>query len=134
MLAELKRVTKPGGRVAVIVRAVDIPAWINLPESVELRAKLSVPGLFGAGVAAGGCADASLYQRLSAAGLVRLNCFPQFEAVTPKQPRLRMLQQQALAILDQEQATELRRAMSQAEAEGTAFIAMPHHCAVATKP
>jgi len=45
MLAEMKRLTERGGRVAVIVRAVDIPAWVNLPESAELRARLSVRGL-----------------------------------------------------------------------------------------
>jgi SAM-dependent methyltransferase len=134
MLKELVRVTKPGGRVAVIVRAVDIPAWVNVPLSQVLRAKVSVPGLFGAGVASGGCADATLYERLSAAGLAQLRCFPQFEAVMPEQPRLRMLQQQALATLDSEQAIEWRRAIAQAETEGTSFIAMPHHCAVATKP
>jgi SAM-dependent methyltransferase len=50
MLAEMIRVTKPGGRVAVIVRAVDVPSWVNLPLGPELRAKVSSPGLFGAGV------------------------------------------------------------------------------------
>src|SRR5215469_13945247 len=33
MLAEMIRVTKPGGRVAVIVRGVDVPSWVNLPLS-----------------------------------------------------------------------------------------------------
>jgi SAM-dependent methyltransferase len=134
MLAELIRVTKPGGRVAVVVRAVDVPAWVNLPLSPELKAKVSRPGLFGAGVAPGGCADASLYRRFSEAGLTPLRCFPQFSAVTPEEPRLRMLQQQALAVFSAGEAIQWQRAIEQAEAEGTSFIAQPHHCAVATKP
>ena len=31
MLAELVRVAKPGGRVAVMVRAIDIPLVVNVP-------------------------------------------------------------------------------------------------------
>jgi SAM-dependent methyltransferase len=134
MLAELIRVTKPGGRVAVMVRAVDVPAWVNLPLNPELKAKVSRPGLFGAGVAPGGCADATLYRRFSKAGLTQLHCFPQFSAVTPEEPRLRMLQQQALAVFSADEASQWRRAIEQAEVERTSFIAQPHHCAVATKP
>lgn len=134
MLAEMIRVTKPGGRIAVIVRAIDVPAWVNLPLSAEVKVLVSIPGLFGAGVAAGGCADASLYAQMSAAGLTQLCCFPQFEAVMPEQPRLRMLQQQALARFRPDQKIEWGRAVGRAEAERTSFIAMPHHCAVATKP
>jgi ubiquinone/menaquinone biosynthesis C-methylase UbiE len=133
MLAELIRVTKAGGRVAVIVRAIDVPALVNLPLSPELKAKVSIPGLFSAGAAPGGCADASLYDRFSKAGLMQLHCFPQFNAVTPEEPRLRMLQQLALAMLSAEEAAEWRRAIEHAEAEGTSFIAQPNHCVVATK-
>jgi SAM-dependent methyltransferase len=133
MLAELIRVTKAGGRIAVIVRAIDVPAWVNLPLSPELKAKVSTPGLFGAGVAPGGCADASLYDRFSKAGLTQLRSFPQFNAVTPEEPRLRTLQQQALAMFSAEEAAEWRRAIEHAEAEGTSFIAQPNHCVVATK-
>jgi hypothetical protein len=61
MLAELVRVTKPGGRVAVIVRAVDMPSWVNLPLSAAVRGKADQPGMVSGGVAAAGCADASLY-------------------------------------------------------------------------
>ena len=31
MLAEIVRVTRPGGRIGVVVRAVDMPFWVNLP-------------------------------------------------------------------------------------------------------
>jgi SAM-dependent methyltransferase len=39
MLAELVRVTKPGGRVGVLVRAVDMPSWVNLPLGAAVRQK-----------------------------------------------------------------------------------------------
>src|SRR5205085_434716 len=69
MLAELIRVTRPGGRIGVIVRAIDIPEWVNGPLGAAIKAKVEAPGLFGAGVVANGCADASLYARFRAAGL-----------------------------------------------------------------
>ena len=59
MLAELVRVTRPGGRIGVIVRSLDLPWWANLPLSPELRAKVDRPGYLG-GAAPAGCADASL--------------------------------------------------------------------------
>jgi SAM-dependent methyltransferase len=133
MLAEMIRVTKLGGRVAVIVRAVDVPAWVNLPLGAQMRSKVSVPGLFGAGVAPGGCADASLYSRFSKAGLAQLRCFAQFNTITPEEPRLRMLQQQPLATFSSDEASQWQRAIEQAEAEGTPFNAQPHHCAIGTK-
>ena len=132
MLAELIRVTKPGGRIGVVVRAVDIPGWVNLPLPAATRAKVEAPGLFGGGVVAGGCADASLYARFRAAGLTELSAFPQLTALAPDDPRLPMFQQQALAALSGSEIPEWRRAVT--EAAGTSFIAMPHHCAVGTKP
>jgi ubiquinone/menaquinone biosynthesis C-methylase UbiE len=135
MLAELVRVTRPGGRVAAIVRSLDLPPWANLPISAALRAKVDVPGLVGAGVAADGCADASLYRRFHAAGLTELKCFPQLVAITPAEiSRFTLSQQQILAILTAEEAAEWRSATTRAEAEGTFFIATGHHCAIGTKP
>jgi ubiquinone/menaquinone biosynthesis C-methylase UbiE len=135
MLAELVRVVRPGGRIAVIVRSRDLPSWANLPIGAALRAKVDVPGLIGAGVAAAGCADASLYRRFHAVGLTALKCFPQFAAITPAEiSRFAMAQQQILANLTAEEAAEWRSAAAQAEAEGTFSIATGHHCAVGTKP
>lgn len=134
MLAELVRVTRPRGRVAVIVRTVDMPWWVNAPLGLALKAKVEAPGgQKGAGVAARGCADATIYRRFHAAGLTNLNVFPQFQTVTPAEPRLAGFEQQLLATLTAEEAQEWRSAVAQAKAEGTFFIAMPLHCAVGTK-
>ncbi|HEX3538536.1 MAG TPA: class I SAM-dependent methyltransferase, partial [Stellaceae bacterium] len=97
MLAELVRVTRPGGRVGVIVRAIDLPCCVNLPLDAALRQKAEAPGAIGGGMSPGGCADASLYSRLHVLGLRQLDCFPQLVAVKPWQPRLARYQQQVLA-------------------------------------
>ena len=135
MLGELVRVTRPGGRIAAIVRSCDLASWANLPVSAALRAKVDRPGLIGAGVADAGCADAGLYRRFHAAGLTGLTCFPQLVAMTPAEvSRFTISQQQILATLSVEEAAEWRSAATRAEADGTFFIATGHHCAVGTKP
>jgi SAM-dependent methyltransferase len=135
MLAELVRVVRPGGRIAVIVRSRDLPSWANLPISASLRAKVDRAGLIGAGVAAAGCADVSLYRRFHVAGLTELRCFPQLVAITPAEAsRFTISQQQILAMLTSDEAAEWRSAAVQAEAEGAFFITSALHCAVGTKP
>jgi hypothetical protein len=135
MLAELVRVTKPGGRIAVIVRAVDMPSWVNLPLSAAVRAKADQPGMVSGGVAAAGCADTSLYRCFQAAGLTGLTCFPQFAVLSPAEiSRITIFKQRILATLTPEEAADWRPAVAQAEADGTFFIAVPYHCAVGTKP
>jgi ubiquinone/menaquinone biosynthesis C-methylase UbiE len=134
MLAELIRVTRPGGRIAVVVRSCDMASWANLPISGRLRAKVDRPGLIGAGVAATGCADASLYSRFYSAGLTELKCFPQLVAITPAEAsRFAISQQQILAMLTAAEAAEWRSAAARAAAAGTFYIATGHHCAVGTK-
>ena len=134
MLAEIARATRPGGRIGVIVRAVDMPFMVNLPLAPALKAKVEAPGIIGGGVAPGGCGDASLYRRFHALGLTGLKCFPQLVAVVPGQPRLKRYEQQILAALSPPEAETWRRAVAQAETEGTFFIAQAYHCAVGTKP
>ena len=81
MLHEMVRVTKPGGRVGVVVRAADMELWTNLALRPDLLAKIkSAPS---AGAADLGCADASLYQRFRAAGLHDLKMGPQLATHRP---------------------------------------------------
>ncbi|MFO7631072.1 MAG: methyltransferase domain-containing protein [Caldilinea sp.] len=49
-LAEMIRVTKPGGQVGVIVRAKDVPFFVNLPIDVSIKAKLEHPSAHGSRV------------------------------------------------------------------------------------
>jgi len=121
--------------VAVIVRTIDMPWWVNAPLGPELKVKIEAPSIHkGSGVAARGCADATIYQRCRAAGLTKLNLFPQFQTVTPSEPRLATFEQQLATLLSEGEAQEWWRALGQAKAEGTFFMAMPLHCAVGTKP
>src|SRR5690606_38344338 len=64
-IAELARVVKPGGRIGVVVRAIDLPQWWNLDLPPSLATKVSVPPQ---SVATSGVADRSLYARMQRAG------------------------------------------------------------------
>jgi SAM-dependent methyltransferase len=134
MLSELVRVTRPGGRVGVVVRAIDMPFWVNLPLDPALKAKVDAPGIVGGGMSPRGVADASLYRRFHALGLTGLRCFPQLVSVVPGQPRLERYQQQILAALSPAEAETWRQAVTAAEGDGTFFIAQAYHCAVGNKP
>src|SRR4051794_36105493 len=85
MLAEMIRVTRPGGRVAVMVRSVDLRTWDSLPTPPAIHAKTDVIGGAGggAGVGEGGCADASLYRRFREAGLTNLIMGPKLGVAQP---------------------------------------------------
>jgi len=134
MLAEMVRVTKPEGRVAVIARAMDLPFLFNLRLQAELQAKVGAPGALGS-VAGRGCADASLYRRFHQAGLTQVKMFPQLPAFDGSAPyMLQFMQNSILGKLSEEEARQWQSARTQAEAEGTFFMTWPHHCAVGTKP
>jgi ubiquinone/menaquinone biosynthesis C-methylase UbiE len=133
MLAEMVRVTKPGGRVAVVGHAHDMSRWVNLPLRAELKTKVEAPGWADESGHPLGCDDASLYQRVHQAGLTQVSMFPQL-ATFDDQSRLQMLQASLLPTLSPEEAEEWRAAVAQGEAQGTFFIATPFHCAVGTKP
>jgi len=133
MLAELVRITRPGGRIAAIVRSLDMPPWTNAALRPAVRAKVDAPGRGDVGPA--GCADASLYERFRRAGIVGLTCFSQLASVDASQAsRIAVMKQRILASLTEEESAEWESAVAQAEADGTFFIATPHHCAVGVKP
>ncbi|MEE8159880.1 MAG: methyltransferase domain-containing protein, partial [Dehalococcoidia bacterium] len=130
MLEEMIRVTKPGGKVAVLVQATDRSRLVNLPLGAELKAKVETNrGLPGRDR---GCADASLYRRFHQAGLVQVKMLPQL--ATFDREHAWSLQDTLLANLTREEGQEWRTAVAEGEAEGTFFIAEPYHCAVGTKP
>jgi SAM-dependent methyltransferase len=132
MLADLVRVTKPGGRVAVMVRAIDIPLVVNVPLSPELKTKVQTPHGF---VGAEGCADAGLYRRFRQAGLAQVEMWPQFAAFDdPQTPQAQFSQGAILGGLTAEETREWHVGLAQAVADGTFFIAQPFHCAVGAKP
>jgi ubiquinone/menaquinone biosynthesis C-methylase UbiE len=134
MLAEMIRVTRPGGRIAAVVRATDMPSWANAPLTAAIRAKADQPGMVNGGIAPSGCADASLYQRFHRAGLALSQCFPQFVAITPAETsRLTISEQRILTALTAPEVAQWHSAVTQAKADNTFFIASSYHCAIGIK-
>jgi ubiquinone/menaquinone biosynthesis C-methylase UbiE len=131
MLAEFVRVTKPGGRVAIIVRSIDMSRWVNLQLPAELKKKVEAPQLLAGNVQENGCADASLYGRMRQAGLVQVKMIPQL-ASHAEGERLQYMEDRIVAALSAAEIEQWRAAM--ARAKDTFFIAEPFHCAVGTKP
>jgi SAM-dependent methyltransferase len=133
MLAELIRVTKPGGRVGVIVRATDMPLWMNLDLSPELKARVDAAPR--AGAEEHGCADASLYSRFRAAGLTSLHMGPQLGANQPQSGSslFTAFSTRIMQVLDPGDAQQFRAAIDKAIEAGTLVWAEPYHCAVGTK-
>jgi ubiquinone/menaquinone biosynthesis C-methylase UbiE len=133
MLPEMVRVTKPGGRVAVVGHAHDMPRWVNLPLPAALKAKVEAPGWADEGGHPRGIDDARLYQRMHQAGLTQIAMFPQL-ATFDDRSRWQTLQASVLPTLSPEEVEQWRAAVVRAEAEGTLFMTNPFHCAVGTKP
>jgi ubiquinone/menaquinone biosynthesis C-methylase UbiE len=132
MLFEFVRVTKPGGKVGSVTRSTDLPRWVNLPLSAQLKAKVESATLFSGNVTDKGCADASLYRRMNKAGLKDVAMLPQW-ASHQDGARLDYLHDRIVALLTPDEFTEWRAALDQAKIEGTFFIAEPFHCAVGRK-
>jgi len=131
MLAEMIRVTKPGGRVGVIVRAEDMNSSTNVPLEAKLKAKAELPR---GNVAAKGCADNSLYRRFREAGLLSLKLFHQQAPFKLSEPHGKRMEAGILAALSPEESAQWRAAAESADGRDFLFIARPFHCAVGTKP
>ncbi|MCW5740404.1 MAG: methyltransferase domain-containing protein [Alphaproteobacteria bacterium] len=131
-IAEMKRVVKPGGRIGIVVRALDMPQWWNLQLPQDIAEKIVVPPQ---SVAAKGVADASLYRRMREAGLVALTGFPSLITLDrPEGPIWRYREDHALSLLSADQMPIWRATRDAAEQAGLLFMAHPMHCAVGVKP
>jgi SAM-dependent methyltransferase len=130
-IAEMVRVARPGGRIAVVVRAIDLPQWWNLTLPESIRRKVETPPQ---SVAPKGVADASLYRRMRDAGLADLVSFPFLVTLdNPDGPIWRYREDHALSLLSPEEAATWRRLAAAAKAEGLLFASHAMHCAVGVK-
>jgi SAM-dependent methyltransferase len=130
-IAEILRVTKPGGRIGIIVRAIDLPQWWNVDVTSGLKGKIDVPPQ---SVSAGGVADASLYARMRRAGLEDLVCFPSLVTFDrPGSPMWRYREDHVVAQLTGAQRAEWQQAKARTHAQGVLVMASPMHCAVGRK-
>jgi SAM-dependent methyltransferase len=128
-LAEMVRVTRPGGRIGIAVRALDIAHVVGaeLPEAILGRA-ISI--LKAAGVGKEGCADVSLYRRMTGAGMTNVQPMPQFNPCMHL-----LLKNEGRSGLDGLDVSDREVWVEAVAAAGDAFfIAQPMHVGVGTKP
>jgi SAM-dependent methyltransferase len=131
-IAAVMRVVRPGGRVGLVVRALDMPQWWNLALPEPILRKVSVPPR---SVAPAGIADRSLYRRMREAGFVDLVCFPSLVTLDrPGGPIWRNREDYVLSQLSLEELPLWHAERDKAEHDGLLFMAHPLHCAVGTKP
>ena len=127
-ISEMMRVIRPGGRIAVMVRACDMPVFWNLPLDPNIKEKAEAPMRH---VAPSGCADGSLMGRMSAAGLEDVVAYPSFHGCSAF---LRNYEPSALSHLNDEEQTAWHAAKAEAVKNDTFFMMHPAHCAIGTKP
>jgi SAM-dependent methyltransferase len=131
-IAEMVRVARPGARIGLVVRAIDMPQWWNLPLPAKIRAKAEQPPQ---SVSPGGVADASLYARMLGAGLVELRAFPALlTLVEPEGAIWRYREDHVLSQLSLAETALWESARAAAAGQGLLMQAHALHCAVATKP
>lgn len=130
-LAEAIRVTKPGGRVAIAVRAIDLPQWwnVDLPEAIQRKVNATPRS-----VGPGGVADASLYRRMRRAGLTDLVSYPALITLDRTDgPIWRYREDHVLSLLAPDELPVWHEARGKAAAEGTLICSHALHCCIGTK-
>jgi hypothetical protein len=130
MMAELVRVTRLGGRVAVAVRSTDLPHVFNVDVPADVQRKLEAPRV-GAGAAAGGCADGSLYERFARSDLTDIRMLPSWALSSPPEDSW---VQGSMQVLTADEGETFQTALRAGIDAGTAFGGNPFHVAVGTKP
>jgi SAM-dependent methyltransferase len=131
-IAEAMRVVRPGGRVGLVVRALDMRQWWNLALPGAILRKVETPPH---SVAPLGVADRSLYRRMREAGFVDLVCFPAMVTLdNPGGPIWRNREDHILSLLSPDELAVWQAERVRAETAGLLFMAHPLHCAVGTKP
>ena len=131
-LREAWRVLRPGGRLGVIVRAIDLPQWWNLDLPPSLREHAETPPQ---SVGPRGVADASLYRRMRAAGFADTVCFPSLVTLDrPDGPIWRYREDHLLSLLTPEETADWHALTAAARRDGVLLMAHPMHCAVGVKP
>ncbi len=131
-LSEMMRVARPGGRIGVIVRSIDLPQWWSADVPEALRQRATTPPQ---SVGVRGVADASLYRRARRAGLRDLTCFPCLVTLDrPEGPIWRYREDHLTAQLSPPEMAAWQAARDVAASEGLLFMAHPMHCVVGHKP
>jgi SAM-dependent methyltransferase len=131
-IAEAMRVIRPGGRIGLAVRAVDMPQWWNLGLPEAISSKVTMPPR---SVAPRGVADRTLYRRMRDAGLIDLVCFPAMVTLDrPGGPIWRNREDHVLSQLSAEELPIWEAERDRAAQDGLLFMAHPLHRAVGTKP
>ena len=128
-LSEIRRVLKPGGKVLLVVRALDMP-WIfhlGLPETSNLLYEKEAVTV-GSGVSDKGCADRSLYELMSRTGFKGISALPQ-HAISHPGRRFDYLFRRLL-LLDRK--GELKQRYD-AGFNDYHFIGEPFHCVMGVK-